>query len=282
MPSPYHFRRGWDREKLAEYILSRFSFVAKPSTVSDDLGTDLFCTLFRLEEKEGLEYPLPLSSFAIQIKSNDTPFDFSPNISYLQNLEIPFFLGVVHESTKELLIFSGDNVPQFVSHVGAVEKLKIKPLQRSQMYVPYDPLEGRKGKYTVMFPMLVTVRVDSDKRELEGVVDQLRKMCSLIHRNISTRKIGEYIFEEFDGRSYYILAGPDSVTKFRDNFMKRLAENFYNLEWLYKQCNAEEKEALIKEFRIYEETYLRILKTYPNIHGVLSSQYENLKTILFP
>ena len=46
MASQHYFKRGWDREKLAEYILSRFSFVAKPSTVSDDLGTDLFCTLF--------------------------------------------------------------------------------------------------------------------------------------------------------------------------------------------------------------------------------------------
>ena len=282
MPSPYHFKRGWDREKLAEYILSRFSFVAKPSTVSDDLGTDLFCTLFRLEEKEGVEYPLPLSSFAIQIKSNDIPFNFSPNISYLQNLEIPFFLGVVNERTKELLIFSGENLPKFFSHVGHIEKLKIKPLKRSQMRIPYDPLEGRRGNYTVMFPMLLTVRIDSNKKELGGIVEQLGTMCSLIHRNIATRKVQEYIFEEYDGRSNYILAGPDSVKQFRNNFMKRLAETFYNLEWLYSRCSGEKKEALINEFRIYEETYLRILKTYPEVHGILISQYEKLKAILFP
>lgn len=93
MTAPYYFKCGWERGKLAEYILSKFSFVAKPSTVSDDLGSDFFCTLFRLEEKDGRDYPLSLSSFAIQIKSNDDPFDFSANITYLQNLEIPFFLG---------------------------------------------------------------------------------------------------------------------------------------------------------------------------------------------
>ena len=81
MTSPYYFKRGWDREKLAEYILSRFSFVAKPSTVSDDLGSDFFCTLFRLKSKDGRDYPLPLCSFAIQIKNSDDPFDFSSNLN---------------------------------------------------------------------------------------------------------------------------------------------------------------------------------------------------------
>ncbi|MGB2697165.1 MAG: hypothetical protein WBD28_04805 [Candidatus Zixiibacteriota bacterium] len=121
MTAPYRFKRGWDREKLAEYILSRFSFVAKPSTVSDDIGSDFFCTLFRLEEKDGLDYPLPLSSFAIQIKSSDATFDFSPHIDYLQNLKIPFFWGVLDESRRILSIYSGENLPVFFSHVGEVK-----------------------------------------------------------------------------------------------------------------------------------------------------------------
>ena len=280
MASPHHFKRGWDREKLAEYILSRFSYVAKPSTVSDDLGTDLFCTLFRLEEKNGIDYPFPLNSFAIQIKSNADPFDCSANISYLQNLEIPFFLGVISESTKEMTIFTGENLPKFFPHIGPLSKLKIKPLERSLMSVPYDPMEGHKNDYTVMFPKLITIGIDSTKKDLEGTVEELRDLCALIHRNIATVKMQEYIFEEFVKGSYTILAGPGSVQQFRDNFMKRLAENFYNLEWLYKQCNDEGKEALIKEFEIYEETYLKIQKLYP-IDGILINQYEKLKSILF-
>lgn len=279
MTSPYHFKLGWDREKLAECILSRFSFVAKPSTVSDDLGTDLFCTLFRLEEKKGKDYPLPLSSFAIQIKSNAKPFNFSANISYLQNLEIPFFWGVVKESTKELTIFSGENLPKFFPHIGPLRKLKVKPLERSFMTVPYDPMEGRKDDYTVMFPKLITIGLDSTKKDLEETVKVLRDLCSLIHRNIATAKIEEYIFEEYDN-SYFILAGSGSVKSFRSNFMKRLAENFYNLEWQYKQCKIEEKEELIKEFKIYEETYLNIEKLYP-IDSILKNIYEKLKRTVF-
>ena len=283
MASPHHFKCGWDRERLAEYILSRFSFIAKPSTVSDDLGTDLFCTLFRLEEKKGIDYPLPLSSFAIQIKSNAQPFDFSANITYLQNLEIPFFLGVVSESTKELSIFSGENLPKFFTHIGPLSKLKIEPLERRSMIVPYDPMEGCKKDYTVMFPKLINIGIDSTKEDLEENVEVLRDLCSLIHRNIATAKIQEYIFEEYDKSSYSILAGPGSVKTFRSNFVKRLAENFYNLEWQYKQysqCNIREKEELIKEFKIYEETYLKIQKLY-RIDEILISQYKKSKSSLF-
>lgn len=35
-------RLGWENEQLAHYLLSRFSFVAHPSTVGDDLGSDFF------------------------------------------------------------------------------------------------------------------------------------------------------------------------------------------------------------------------------------------------
>ena len=289
MTAPYYFKRGWDREKLSEYILSRFSFVAKPSTVSDDLGGDFFCTLFRLEERDGRDYPLPLSSFAIQIKSNQDPFDFSPNIAYLQNLEIPFFWGVLNENTKRLSVFSGENLPVFFSHVGPVRKLIVKPLERGQMSAPYYPSEGGQSDYTVMFPKILDIDMDSTKEDLNKNVDELQKICSLIHRNISTRKTEEYIFDAYDGRSVTILAGSGSVQQYRNNFMKRLAENFYNLKWIYdsysNNYSREEvlkaKEALIEEFNVYEETYTKIRKIYSDIPSFLDNIYNELRRLLF-
>jgi len=285
MAGPYQLRRGWDREKLAEYILSRVCFVAKPSTVSDDLGSDFFCTLFRLEEKDGRDYPLPLSSFAIQIKSNDDPFDFSANITYLKDLEIPFFWGVLNESTKRLSVFSGENLPIFFPHVGQVRKLKIKPLERSQMSKPYDLKEGSQDNYTVMFPMILNIDIDSTREVLNRNVATLQEMCSLIHRNISTRKTEEYIFDGYDGKSVTILAGPGSVKQYRNNFMKRLAENFYNLKWSYDKCpNGKKhtaKKEIIEEFKIYEDIYVKIRNVYRDIPPYLNKIYEELKNILF-
>jgi len=281
MTAPYYFRRGWDREKLAEYILSRFSFVAKPSTVSDDLGSDFFCTLFRLEEKDGRDYPLPLSSFAIQIKSNDRPFDFSANITYLQNLEIPFFWGVLNESAKRLSVFSGENLPVFFSHVGQVGKLKIKPLERSQMSTLYDPKVGSQYNYTVMFPMVLNIDVNSTRQDLNRNVDTLQEMCSLIHGNISARRTEEYIFDGYDGQSVTILAGSGSVRQYRNNFMKRLAENFYNLKWIYDNYPVDKKHTvkkkLIEEFNIYEDTYMKIRNVYDHVPLYLNNIYEAVK-----
>jgi hypothetical protein len=47
--------------------LSRFSFVAQPSSVADDLGSDFFCTIFEIvKAASGHDHLRPLSSFAIQ------------------------------------------------------------------------------------------------------------------------------------------------------------------------------------------------------------------------
>jgi hypothetical protein len=36
----YSIRSGWEAERLAHYLLSRFSFVAQPTTIADDVGSD--------------------------------------------------------------------------------------------------------------------------------------------------------------------------------------------------------------------------------------------------
>lgn len=281
MTSPYYFKRGWDREKLAEYILSRFSFVAKPSTVSDDLGSDFFCTLFRLVAKEGRDHPLPLCSFAIQIKSSDDTFDFSSNIDYLQNLEIPFFWGVINEEVKSLSIFSGENLPIFFPHVGPFKSLTIKPIERNLMTSLYDPMEGRKEIYTIMFPLILTINVNSTREELNDCVEKLQRICSFIHGNISTAKNEEYIFKHYDDQKVSILAGSGSAKKYRENFLKRLAENFYNLNWIYDSCPDHEKHLIkndiLMEFRIYEETYLKVKDLYSDIFPYPSEIYDHLK-----
>jgi len=283
MKTPIQLKFGWDREKLAEYMLSRISFTAKPSTVSDDLGSDLFCTLFRLEQKNDHEYRLPLGSFAVQVRSSDKTEDFSPNIQYLQNLEIPFFWGVLDESAKRLTLFSGENLPIFFHHVGEVKTLKIKPLERNQMYVPYHPKEARKYNYTVMFPKVLHMDINSTREDLNEVVSKLHQMCLLMHRNISTCTTKEYIFEGYDEHTVIILAGSNSAQHYRSNFIKRLAENFYNLEWIHNNLPEDDRDAveLLKEFKIYEDTYLGIRDLYPRlVPSYLKNIYEKLRNLL--
>jgi hypothetical protein len=304
-PQPFHLKLGWDREKLAEYMLSRISYTAKPSTVSDDLGTDIFCTLFRVEEMNGDKYRLPLNSFAVQVRSSDRTSDFSKNIKYLLNLEIPFFWGVLDESAKRLTLFSGENLHVFFHHVGEVKELKIKPLERNQMNALYDPMEARKGKYTVMFPKVLHMDINQTEEDLNEVVSGLQKTCQLMHRNISTIEMKEYIFAHHDERIVTILAGCGSAQEYLPNFMKRLAENFHNLIWISKNLNNPDGikwihsnikwiqnncpenrrdsilKLLLKEFKIYEDTYLRIRNLYPDIVPYYpNDSYEELRKLL--
>jgi len=44
-------RIGWENERLASYLLSRFSFVAHTASIADDLGSDFFCTIFEFNRR---------------------------------------------------------------------------------------------------------------------------------------------------------------------------------------------------------------------------------------
>lgn len=65
----YGIHVGWENEQLAHYLLSRFSFVAHPATVGDDIGSDFFCTVFDVVESHPPQM-VPQLTFAIQVKSN--------------------------------------------------------------------------------------------------------------------------------------------------------------------------------------------------------------------
>lgn len=133
--------------------------------------------------------------------------------------------------------------------------------------------------------MILNIDVDSTRQDLNRNVDTLQKMCSLIHRNISTRKTEKYIFDGYDGQSVTILAGSGSVKQYRNNFVKRLAENFYNLKWIYDNCPVDKKHTvkkkLIEEFNIYEDTCMKIRNVYHDVPPYLNKIYEELKNILF-
>lgn len=105
------FRKGWESENIARYILSRFSFIANPSTISDDIGSDYFCTLFKIKSNGRNKFLIPQNFFAIQIKSDKRKIPYSKKIEYLSNLEIPYFIGVVNRQNLSLTIYSGEYIP---------------------------------------------------------------------------------------------------------------------------------------------------------------------------
>jgi hypothetical protein len=257
------FRSGWENENLATYVLSRFAFIARPSSVADDVGSDFFCTLFEVKRQQRHDYLSPRSSFAIQIKSNTKPVDVSNKIEYLWNLEIPFFVGVVNREAWTLTIFSGEHIPLLFSHKGKPKKLALEPCDRTDLdrdLASYFAETGPKA-YRLRFPRVVEVDPRSGAGDPQATAEVMSRICSVMYDNIASRRNGEYVFDIVgsDPPSVVTFAGSASVKVFRTNFLKRLAEAFHNLKWIREH---RPNEFRVQEFRAYERLFQDLEELY--------------------
>lgn len=83
--------------------------------------------------------------------------------------------------------------------------------------------------------------------------------------------------------NFSIVAGCGSVNYFRDNIYKRLAEAFYNFEYM---LNRDPVLFDLAEFRVYEAFHLALLSTrpreslqfaherYQQVKGIVESRYR--------
>jgi hypothetical protein len=272
-------RRGWENEHLATFLLTQISFVAHPITVADDIGSDFFCTLFETKEQNGIDLLFPLNSLAIQIKSNRDKVPATNKIDYLSGLEIPFFLGVIDRSGQRLAFYSGEQLPILFSHLGRPSELTLVPVdssgvpQSAQLY--YDGTPG--GPCSLRLPFVVELAADDERKDLEEKGRTLVRLCTRIHSNISARANREYIFRLDSSGQARILAGPGSAQTFRANFQLRLAEAFYNLEWLLQNRPAEFSTL---EFDMYERVYEDIRRQGLGFAIDLPTIYERVKALI--
>lgn len=273
MPQLAVTRKGWENEHLATFLLSRVSFVAHPITISDDVGSDFFCTLFETQQRNGTELLFPVSSLAIQVKSSAERIQATNKIDYLINLELPFFVGVVDPRTHRLAIYSGEYLPIVFSHLGRPTELSLKPCDVSELE-SHGPYDGRpEGPCTLRMPLITHLEsADAPSVSAQKGKD-LAVLCSRMHANIAARKHHEYIFRLGSGQ-VQIMAGPGSVQTFRLNFALRLAEAFYNLEWLLDKRAG---EFSIVEFCIYEQLLDDLLRTGTPMPAVVADQYQKLR-----
>jgi len=272
----HRIRKGWQNEHLAKFILSKFSFVAEPSNISDDRGSDFFCTIFKIIDEDSL---IPQNSFAIQIKSSNKKFEITNKMDYLNGLEIPFFVGVVNRNDLKITIYSGECLSNFFANHGnpsATKKIYVKLVDERGGYPFYEEIND---KFILKFPKVLELESNFDySRDFEKLKD-LFEVCIFTQQNISSGKNDEYIYPRFKGEWVDIFAGPSSFNKFRENFMKRLAEVFYNLEGIYTNVKEQDKIKIKQEFEIYEKFYLDLQKLY-SIPGYLDYVFNRLRNLV--
>lgn len=278
MPHLASFRSGWESENLARFILYKFSFIANPSTVSDDIGIDFFCTLFMRQLIDSKEYLIPRNSFAIQIKSNATRLDFTDKLHFLEQLELPFFIGVADRKEMKLTLYSGEYIPLLFSQIGIPEQLEINFMERDAVDSSnYFRLEGKKC--ILMFPKTTEIKATIKRDELIPKINELITLVSLIQDNLSSKRNGEYIFKLIlpNLADAMIFAGPGSYSSFRKNFLYRLAEVYYNLAWFHTN-NPDDFD--LEEYSIYKDLYRNLEKKYKELPDVVKFPFYELKKIV--
>jgi hypothetical protein len=267
-------RRGWENEHLATFLLAKIAFVAHPLTVADDIGSDFFCTLFESSNENGMEVLFPRNSFAIQVKSRRENFAATNKIDYLLRLELPFFLGVVDRHTLRLDVYAAEHLPMMFSHLGRPRELTLCPLEPNEAGGT-PPYHGSPdGPCTLNLRHVVELTAADDRDALRRKGAALSALCSRIHGNIATRTSQEYIFTLDQAGSVRIMAGPSSAETFRHNFCLRLAEVFYNLEWLLQN---QPQEFSREEFEMYDRLYTELTRRPVPIPDILRGVRERLK-----
>lgn len=271
-------RKGWENERLAAYLLSRFSFVAHPTSVADDLGSDFFCTIFEIQQESARDVLVPRSSFAIQVKSSEAPISADNKIQYLMRLELPFFIGVVSQGPARMEIYSAEFLPILFSEKGEPKRLSLVPVDESEFHQNAYYEATQPDGFTLKCPLVATLTVDDDRSSLRPKVDKLLKTCTRAHGNIATRVSEEHIYKLSENGDFKIVAGSGSAMHFRMNFAKRLGEVFYNLHFLLGDAPPDEQ--MSKEIAVFQSLYQQLKGLEgngPSLPMLVSAPYEALR-----
>jgi hypothetical protein len=269
-------RRGWENENLDRFILSKFSFISEPSTVADDLGADFFCTFFIKTPKERKTknkktvtdvFIYPKHSFAIQIKSNRSGFSLTNKLEFLENLGVPFFIGVVNQKRLSMTIYSGDVIPELFSLVGLPPSNKNITVNAALLEDRKDHgQQPRQNKYTIPFFRIGEICAGDTEEELKQFIQIFSKICLNYQRNIISKKKQQFIFYDAVTLKPKIVSGSGSYQVFRDNFIERLAEVFCNLAWVFPQLKDKaDRDKFMIEYNLYKKLYFEIERVYGKI-----------------
>jgi len=242
------FRKGWQGENLARYILSNFAFISQPSTVADDVGSDFFCTIFDTVPDGNNNYLVPRESFAIQIKSNRKSFSISGKTEYLKGLGIPFFVGVCKQENQELELYSGEYlIPFFVDQPSAGAK-RVKLCEMSDC--KDDHYFEENNEFTIKFPRVANISANLNSPQFKEAVKKLSGVCRIISRNITRRNNKEYIFFESFSGNFMLVSNKQLIKESIDTRLSKIfIELAYVLEKKYIDTDLEKYNKILNALK---------------------------------
>lgn len=137
--------------------------------------------------------------------------------------------------------------------------------------------EKKGDTLSILFPKVIEIDAKYDYSKEPDKIKDLFSICRLMQENSSSIISNEYIFKRFNSDFVGIYAGSTSIKHYQANFLKRLAEVFYNLNWAMNS-GTYNKEVVKEQFYIYQRLYLDLAELYrSHMPGYLSKLYSELK-----
>jgi hypothetical protein len=249
------YRDGWRHQLIAATILYKFAFVSQPIYSADDVGVDFFCTLFRSEKISNNSELIPINSIVIQIKSENKnqQFDLSKQIAYLEQLELPYFLGIFREEEQKLSIYSGEFLTYLFAFRGIPKKLSINLCDElSKDYGDWCN-EITDKSYIIPFPKLCDLSASMSDDEFEQGVEKLRLHSWTYQENIVAYKENTFVFEEPIIKQILLFMRTGLEHKTLDNWCKQLISQFF-----YIQVMIENGQDMTNLFSLFENTFVQM------------------------
>jgi hypothetical protein len=271
------YRDGWRHQLIAATILYKFAFVSQPIYSADDVGVDFFCTLFKPEKKGKNSELIPLNSIVIQIKSEnkDRQLDLSKHISYLEQLELPYFLGIFCEKEQKLSIYSGEFLTYLFAFKGIPQKLIINMCEELPTDYGNWCNEIADKSYEIPFPKLCDLSASMNTNEFEKGTEKLRQHSWTYQKNIVAYRENTFVFIEpiFEKVLLFMRTGLED--KMLDNWCKQLISQFF-----YIQKKRENGQVMADIFNSFEATYIQLKDSLisSRYYGALCERYTAAKT----
>lgn len=281
------YREGDSAEYLSLFFLSKIGLVT-PIPRQEDIGIDFFCQLGD-NESGVLKFG---ERFLLQTKSNHKPIVYgkpkaakwkAQDIEWLFKLELPFFIGICNQKSKEFKIYNTtglhflywqkyklNQTPTLIEFRGNKidEELLIGGPEEFPIndWSPVDKGDGFKYKINMGNPILTFTLSDlEDKKILSVKKDVLRKLIITEQQNILFKKLNIYHFmwvrknanneiELLAWMHYGIHTDNDPLVL--ENFFKSISPSIVALAMCLKQNN---ETSLLKSLkplfdRLPEET----------------------------
>jgi hypothetical protein len=280
----YKFRKGWENEHFAKFILSKFSFVSEPATNQDDIGYDLLCTFFNVVKFDNEEdkYMFPLNSFLIQIKSNEEKtINITRKGEYFDELEIPYYIGIVNRKDHLLKIFSGGTLQHFFTKFGNPTRSNDPDAKTTLIKLIDDKDNGiyfnfEKERYYIYSFNIINIPLDYDYINDPHYINIFKSHSLNVQKNISLRKIKEYTLYSEDGTQLIPYIGPGTVQRQRNKLLQKVFESALNLSYIYDNIQNQLSKDQFNNIVATCNSYQLICNEFMKIYGSNSSEFLNL------